>query len=71
MSPGVLLRKRIGAKVSEARYRLGMTQSVLAAAAGVGLNSVQRIEDGAGNPDFDLVVAVATAAGLEIKMKNQ
>jgi transcriptional regulator with XRE-family HTH domain len=54
----------IGANVSRARARAGMTQAQLAETAGLDLRFLQKVERGATNLSVLVVVALADALGV-------
>jgi len=55
-------------KIQELRIKLGMSQSDLAKAAGVSLQTIHRIESGkTKNPDHETIVAIAKALLVDVE----
>lgn len=61
--------KAIGIQVREKRKALGLDQSTLAILANVGINALSRLEQGTGNPRFDVLYKVLNTLGLSIVVK--
>lgn len=56
----------LGLRIKELRGLKGMTQEDLAEAVGVFRTYMSRIETGAGNPTFSVLLALAKALGVAI-----
>ncbi|MEA4915917.1 helix-turn-helix domain-containing protein [Proteiniphilum sp.] len=56
----------IGKQIRDRRKELGIDQSTLSALAGVGINSLVRLERGTGNPRFDVLHNIVSTLGLDI-----
>lgn len=54
-------------RLRKAREHVGMTQSDLATATGVSLNSLNRYEKGQRTPSKDVVQAIATATAISLE----
>ncbi len=61
--------KEIGEKIKQRRIKLGITQTVLAQLAGIGINTVVAIERGEGNPRLKTLEAIANTLGLKLDMR--
>ena len=48
----------IGKQIRERRKELGLDQTTLATLAGVGVNALSRLEQGTGNPRFDVLLNI-------------
>jgi transcriptional regulator with XRE-family HTH domain len=64
--PSKSLLRHLGACVRERREELGLTQEVLAASAGIHLNTIGQLERGSYNPSVLLLDAVATKLDLSL-----
>jgi y4mF family transcriptional regulator len=60
--------KTIGKAIKERRGTLGITQRELAEIAGVGINTLTKIERGEANPALKTLQSILDALGLEIKI---
>jgi y4mF family transcriptional regulator len=60
--------KAIGDAIKERRGVLNITQRELAEIAGVGINTLTKIERGEANPSLGVLQRVLDALGLEIKI---
>jgi y4mF family transcriptional regulator len=60
--------KAIGEAIKERRGTLGITQRELAEIAGVGINTLTKIERGEANPALKTLQSILDALGLEIKI---
>lgn len=58
--------KEIGKMIREKRKENLLDQATVATLAGVGINTLMRIEQGKGNPSFDVLYRVLAVLGLEI-----
>lgn len=61
------LRKRFGIRVAELRTRRGLTQKQLAQSCGVGLQFIQKIEQGDRAASFATLAALAAALAAEVR----
>ncbi|MDR1556473.1 MAG: helix-turn-helix domain-containing protein [Tannerellaceae bacterium] len=61
--------KEIGNIIKERRKALSVTQRELAALAGVGINTLTKIERGEANPSLKVVLSILHTLGLEIDIK--
>lgn len=61
--------KDIGRRVRERRKELGLDQATLAILAGIGVNALSRLEQGTGNPRFDVLNSVLKTLGLSIQIQ--
>lgn len=60
--------QHIGSIIKDRRKSLRITQSTLAALAGVGLNTLVAIERANSNPKIKTIIDVLDVLGLEIKI---
>ncbi len=60
--------KTIGEAIKERRAILNITQRELAEIAGVGINTLTKIERGEANPSLRVLQSILDALGLEIKI---
>ena len=58
--------KKIGQIIKQRRKNLLITQKELAELAGIGINTLTKIERGEANPSFDLLQKVLDTLGLEV-----
>lgn len=63
---GILLQ--IGESIKARRKVLGITQRTLAELAGVGINTLTRIEKGLGNPSLEVLLKIAETLGLDLTL---
>ncbi|MDH6534562.1 transcriptional regulator [Parabacteroides sp. 52] len=61
--------KELGNTIKERRKALSITQRELAALAGVGINTLTKIERGEANPSLKVVMNILNTLGLEIDIK--
>jgi transcriptional regulator with XRE-family HTH domain len=59
-------RLRIGARVTEIRLSIGMTQEELASLTGIKRSNIARVESGRYNITFDTLSMIATAFNMTI-----
>ncbi|WP_020172343.1 helix-turn-helix domain-containing protein [Gordonia polyisoprenivorans] len=59
-------RSAVGARITAARERRGMSLSALARAAGIGKGSLSELESGRRNPTLDTLYAVAGPLGVPL-----
>lgn len=60
--------KNIGKIIKARRKMLGLRQDQLADIAGVGINTLTKIERGEGNPSIDTLNKVLDCLGLELSL---
>lgn len=60
--------KEVGNAIKERRAVLNVTQRELAEIAGVGVNTLTKIERGEANPSLKVLERILAALGLEIKI---
>ncbi|MDH8702078.1 y4mF family transcriptional regulator [Dysgonomonadaceae bacterium PH5-43] len=61
--------EELGNTIKERRKALSITQRELAALAGVGINTLTKIERGEANPSLKVVMNILNTLGLEIDIK--
>lgn len=61
--------KEIGIVIREKRKESGLDQATIALLAGVGINTLIRVERGEGNPSFGVLSKVLKTLGLDIIVK--
>lgn len=61
--------KEIGQVIRNRRKLLGVSQSQLASIAGVGINTLTKIERGEGNPSLSVLMRVLNSLGLGLSVK--
>lgn len=61
-----MLKSEIGSVIKNRRKELKITQPRLAELAGVSVNTLYKLERGAGNPTIDVLSDLAEVLGLEI-----
>ncbi|HBG41437.1 MAG TPA: transcriptional regulator [Porphyromonadaceae bacterium] len=61
--------EEFGNIIKERRKALSITQRELAALAGVGINTLTKIERGEANPSLKVVMRILDTLGLEIDIK--
>lgn len=59
----------LGKIIKERRKSLAITQRQFAALAGIGVNTLTKIERGEANPTLDVVQRILTTLGLEMDIK--
>lgn len=59
------LAEHFGGRLRVERHRLGISQDVLAKAAGLALDTVHRLENGKRSPTLVSIVALAGALGID------
>jgi len=66
---------KVGSAIKERRKILKITQRTLAELAGVGINTLTKIERGEGNPTIEVLEKILDTLGLElqigIKQRNE
>ncbi len=63
------IMKKTGNIIKERRKALSITQQELAELAGIGINTLTKIERGEANPSFDILNRVLDTLGLEMDIK--
>lgn len=61
--------ERFGNIIKERRKALSITQRELAALAGIGINTLTKIERGEANPTLKVVLSILNTLGLEMDIK--
>lgn len=61
--------ERFGNIIKERRKELSITQRELAALAGIGINTLTKIERGEANPSLKVVLSILNTLGLEMDIK--
>ncbi|WP_291528843.1 helix-turn-helix domain-containing protein [Bacteroides sp. UBA939] len=61
--------ENVGNIIKERRKALSITQRELAALAGVGINTLTKIERGEANPSLKVMMNILHTLGLEIDVK--
>ncbi len=61
--------ERLGNIIKERRKALSITQRELAALAGIGINTLTKIERGEANPSLKVVLSILNTLGLEMDIK--
>jgi y4mF family transcriptional regulator len=64
-----MLVQRIGQAIQHRRKELKITQSNLSELAGIGANSLSRIEKGETNPRLATLEKIADVLGMELKIE--
>lgn len=65
----VVIMETVGNIIKERRKALSITQRELAALAGVGINTLTKIERGEANPSLKVMMNILHTLGLEIDVK--
>jgi y4mF family transcriptional regulator len=60
--------KKIGDEIKRRRKLLNITQKTLSELAGVGINTLTKIERGEANPTIDVLMRVLNTLGMEINI---
>ena len=60
---------KVGRVIKERRQSLSITQRELAALAGIGINTLTKIERGEANPSMAVIDKILNTLGLEIEIK--
>ena len=61
--------EKIGNIIKERRKALSITQRELAALAGVGINTLTKIERGDANPSLKVIISILNTLGLEMDIR--
>jgi transcriptional regulator with XRE-family HTH domain len=64
-----MLVETVGKAIQRRRKALKITQSHLAALAGISVNSLYKIERGEANPTLELIEKIVAVLGLEVKLE--
>ena len=64
-----VIMKELGEQIKERRKSLSITQRELAALAGVGINTLTKIERGEANPSLTVILRILNTLGLKIDIK--
>ena len=64
-----MLKSEIGTSIKNRRKELKITQPRLAELAGVSVNTLYKLERGAGNPTIDVLSDLAEVLGMEIVLQ--
>ena len=59
----------VGKVIKERRLSLSITQRELAALAGIGINTLTKIERGEANPSLAVIDKIFNTRGLEVEIK--
>ena len=59
---------KIGDEIKRRRKLLHITQKTLSELAGVGINTVTKIERGEANPSMDVLEKIVSTLGLELNL---
>ena len=59
----------VGKVIKERRLSLSITQRELAALAGIGINTLTKIERGEANPSIAVIDKIFNTLGLEVEIK--
>ena len=59
----------VGKVIKERRLSLSITQRELAALAGIGINTLTKIESGEANPSLAVIDKIFNTLGLEVEIK--
>ncbi|MBP8677015.1 MAG: helix-turn-helix transcriptional regulator [Bacteroidales bacterium] len=59
----------VGKVIKERRLSLSITQRELAALAGIGINTLTKIERGEANPSLAVIDKIFNTLGLEVEIK--
>ena len=63
------IMNEVGKVIKERRLSLSITQRELAALAGIGLNTLTKIERGEANPSLAVIDKIFNTLGLEVEIK--
>lgn len=61
--------ENFGNSIKERRKALSITQRELAALAGIGINTLTKIERGEANPSFSVMMSILDTLGLKMKLE--
>lgn len=63
------IMNKVGKVIKERRLSLSITQRELAALAGIGINTLTKIERGEANPSLAVIDKIFNTLGLEVEIK--
>ncbi|MEZ7874322.1 hypothetical protein SDC9_62450 [bioreactor metagenome] len=63
------IMNEVGKVIKERRLSLSITQRELAALAGIGINTLTKIERGEANPSLAVIDKIFNTLGLEVEIK--
>ena len=63
------IMNKVGKVIKERRLSLSITQRELAALAGIGINTLTKIERGEANPSLAVMDKIFKTLGLEVEIK--
>lgn len=63
------IMNEVGKVIKERRLSLSITQRELAALAGIGINTLTKIEMGEANPSLAVIDKIFNTLGLEVEIK--
>ena len=63
------IMKEVGKVIKGRRLSLSITQRELAALAGIGINTLTKIERGEANPSLAVIDKIFNTLGLEVEIK--
>lgn len=63
------IMNEVGKVIKERRLSLSITQRELAALAGIGINTLTKIERGEANPSLAVMDKIFNTLGLEVEIK--
>ena len=64
-----VIMNKLGTIIKERRKSLSITQRELAALAGIGINTLTKIERGEANPSLNSITTILNTLGLEIDIR--
>lgn len=64
-----VIMEKLGNTIKERRKALSITQRELAALAGVGINTLTKIERGEANPSLRIIMNILNTLGLEMDIR--
>ena len=65
----IVIMEELGNIIMKRRKALAITQRELAALAGIGINTLTKMERGEANPSLKVVLSVLNTLGLEMDIK--
>ena len=63
------IMNEVGKVIKERRLSLSITQRELAALAGIGINTLTKIERGEANPSLAVIDKIFNTLGIEVEIK--
>ncbi len=61
----------IGSRIREQRKALRVTQRDLAAISGIGINTINKIEQGTANPTLSILLKLLDTLGLKVEVTHK